>query len=130
MCSESRTSLHNAAAAPERDAATLEALTGPTIAAADPKPAEGLRTSWATVDEAAAHFRRSAWFIRKTANEMSRCKFDRHPIKAGRDWLIDLEGMTLYFGFRAERDAAQSCYPVSDLDGRLAAHAADEDWGW
>lgn len=80
--------------------------------------------------EASAHFRCSAWFIYKTASEMSARKFPGHPIKRGFEWLIDIGAMTSYFSVKAEEAAAQSRYPMSDVDGNLAAVRDDEDWGW
>lgn len=86
---------------------------------------------WATVAEAAAHFRRSEWFIRKVANQMSKLGIDRHPIKAGRDWLIDISGMTSFFSSEAVHSSATTQYPIAEFDGSLPGEVGpDETWGW
>jgi hypothetical protein len=88
-------------------------------------------TPWSNVEEAAAHFRRSAWFIRKTASEMARREIDRHPIKAGRDWLIDIEGMTAFFSQNAVESSATTSYPIAEIDASLPGEVlGDEIWGW
>jgi hypothetical protein len=88
-------------------------------------------TRWSTVEEAAAHFRRSAWFVRKVANEMSGREIDRHPIKAGRDWLIDIDGMTAFFSQNAVESSATTSYPIAQVDVSLPGETpADEVWGW
>ena len=86
---------------------------------------------WSTVEEAAAHFRRSAWFIRKAANEMARREIERHPIKAGRDWLIDIDGMTAFFSQNAVESSATTSYPIAEIDVSLPGEVpGDEIWGW
>lgn len=92
---------------------------------------ESERSPWATVSEVAAYFRRSEWFIRKAANEMSRREVDRHPIKAGRDWLIDIGGMTDFFSKEAVQSSATTCYPITEIDASLPGDVdSDETWGW
>ena len=87
-------------------------------------------TPWSTVDEAAAHFRRSAWFIRKVAVEMSKGNVDRHPIKAG-NWLIDIDGMTAFFSHNAVESSAATSYPIAQVDANLPGEVpGDEIWGW
>ena len=89
------------------------------------------RSPWATISEAAAYYRRSEWFIRKVANEMSRREVDRHPIKAGRDWLIDIDGMTDYFSAEAVQSSATTRYPITEIDASLPGDVdAGETWGW
>lgn len=89
------------------------------------------QSPWATISEAAAYYRRSEWFIRKVANEMSRREVDRHPIKAGRDWLIDIGGMTDYFSEQAVQSSSETSYPITEVDGSLPGDVdSDETWGW
>jgi hypothetical protein len=89
------------------------------------------RSPWATISEAAAYYRRSEWFIRKVATTMSKRKVDRHPIKAGRDWLIDIGGMTDYFSEQAVQSSSETSYPITEVDGNLPDEIdSGETWGW
>jgi len=89
----------------------------------------GSNREWATVEEAAQHFRRSIWFIRKTANEMVRLRVERHPIKAGRDWLIDISGMTSFFAAKAVQTSATTTYPIAQASDSLPDEIGpDETW--
>ncbi len=90
------------------------------------------QSPWATVTEnRSALFRRSEWFIRKVANEMCRRDVDRHPVKAGRDWLIDIDGMTAYFSEQAVQSSSETSYPITEVDGNLPGEIdSSETWGW
>jgi hypothetical protein len=94
------------------------------------RPPRSEQTQWSTVAQTAIHFCRSEWFIRKTANEMSQLRTAGHPIKAGGGWLIDIDAMTAYFAFNAEKAASRTRYPTTEADANARHVGKDEDWRW